>query len=171
MQALGCNALGLTGADLNLIKSVKRPVNDIDYGFVGDIVNVNADILSKLIDEGIVPVVAPLTHDGKGQLLNTNADTVTTKLAIALNRHFRVKLIYCFEKKGVLYDPDNEDSVIPEIQIEKYAEYKSRGTITDGMIPKLDNGFDALQHGVSKVFITSVESLSQKDISGTELVL
>jgi acetylglutamate kinase len=171
LQALGSNALGLTGADLNLIRSVKRPVKDVDYGYVGDIVNVNADILSKLIDEGIIPVVAPLTHDGKGQILNTNADTVTTKLAIALSKHFNVTLIYCFEKKGVLSDPADENSVIPVIDTEKFDTFKLQGIITEGMIPKLDNGFDALQNGVYKVFIASVESLFQKKWAGTELLI
>ncbi|MDP4187309.1 MAG: acetylglutamate kinase [Bacteroidota bacterium] len=170
LQALGCNATGLSGADLNCIVSTKREVKEIDYGFVGDIKKVNAALLSKLLDMNVIPVMAPITHDGKGQLLNTNADTIATRVAIAMAPFFETNLILCFEKKGVLSNNDNDDSVIPSLTHEYFEELKSKKVIKEGMIPKLDNGFAAIRQGVKKVIITNFNSLSEQNISGTELV-
>lgn len=155
LQARGVNALGLTGADLNVLRSDKRPIKDgIDYGFVGDVKEANSDILAKLIADGIVPVMAPLTHDGQGNMLNTNADTIAQETAKALSKHFDVTLIYSFEKKGVLRNADDDDSVIPHITREEFQAYVADGTVQGGMIPKLENAFQALDAGVKKVIIT-----------------
>lgn len=154
LQAKGVNALGLTGADMNAIHSHKRPVKDIDYGFVGDVDQVNAGILAELIHKGIVPVLAPLTHDGEGHILNTNADTIAGETAKALAEHFDVTLIYSFEKKGVLKDADNDDSLIPHLNEQEFKDYVADGTIQGGMIPKLENAFEAIHAGVGKVIIT-----------------
>lgn len=155
LQARGVNAVGLTGADMNVILSVKRPVKDIDYGFVGDVKQVNAEALVSLISHGVVPVMAPLTHDGEGNMLNTNADTIAGETAKALAEAFDVTLVYCFEKKGVLRDENDEDSVIPVITPELFREYVAQGVIQGGMIPKLENSFSAVEAGVSQVVITS----------------
>lgn len=168
LQAKNCNALGLTGADLGLIRAKKRPVTDIDYGFVGDIEEVNIRELKILLDENITPVVAPLTHDGNGFLLNTNADTIASELARELSNHFSVYLFYCFEKKGVLLHPDDESSVIYELNPSLYNQYKTEGKINAGMIPKLDNGFRAKQAGVKEVLITNTENIATG--RGTRLV-
>lgn len=155
LQARGVNALGLTGADLNVLRSDKRPVKDgIDYGFVGDVKEANSSILAKLIADGIVPVMAPLTHDGQGNMLNTNADTIAQETAKALSKHFDVTLIYSFEKKGVLRNAEDDDSVIPHITREEFQAYVADGTVQGGMIPKLENAFQALDAGVKKVIIT-----------------
>lgn len=154
LQAKGVNALGLTGADMNAIHSHKRPVKDIDYGFVGDVDQVNAGILAELIHKGIVPVLTPLTHDGEGHILNTNADTIAGETAKALAEHFDVTLIYSFEKKGVLKDADNDDSLIPHLNEQEFKDYVADGTIQGGMIPKLENAFEAIHAGVGKVIIT-----------------
>lgn len=155
LQARGINALGLTGADLNVLRSDKRPIKDgIDYGFVGDVKEANSDILAKLIADGIVPVMAPLTHDGKGNMLNTNADTIAQETAKALSKHFDVTLIYSFEKKGVLRDAEDDDNVIPHITRQEFQQYVADGTVQGGMIPKLENAFQALDAGVKKVIIT-----------------
>lgn len=155
LQARGVNALGLTGADLNVLRSDKRPINDgIDYGFVGDVKQANGQILAKLIQEGIVPVMAPLTHDGQGNMLNTNADTIAQETAKALSPYFDVTLIYSFEKKGVLRDAEDDDSVIPHITRPEFEQYVQDGVVQGGMIPKLENAFQALDAGVSKVVIT-----------------
>jgi acetylglutamate kinase len=155
LQRLGINALGLSGADGNVIQGIKRPVKDIDYGFVGDLVpaSVNAALLQQLLDAGLMPVLCPITHNGQGQLLNTNADTIASAVAVALAPNYTVKLHYCFEKNGVLRDVADEQSVIPEINPIKYAELKAQGTIADGMLPKLENAFAALNQGVSQVII------------------
>ena len=129
LQALNVNALGLTGADMNLMRSDKRPVKEVDYGFVGDVKEVNADLLATLIHQGIVPVLAPLTHDKQGHLLNTNADTIAGEAAKALAKHFEVTLMFCFEKKGVLRDAEDEESVIPEIDREAFQRYVKEGVI------------------------------------------
>lgn len=165
LQALGLNALGLTGADLDYMRSDKRPVKEVDYGFVGDVKAVNASLLADLIGKGVVPVLAPLTHDGKGNMLNTNADTIAGEAAKALSRFFDVTLVYCFEKKGVLLDENDDDSVIPEITRPLFEEYVKKGIIQGGMIPKLENSFAAINAGVSKVVITKADELG-KD-SGT----
>jgi acetylglutamate kinase len=170
LQALGTNALGLTGADMNIIEAVKRPVLDIDYGFVGDVVGVNAGLLSELISDGVVPVVAPITHDGEGQLLNTNADTIASELAVSLSSRFRVRLIYCFEKKGVLVDEADDNSLISVLSVEDFEEMKEEGVIFGGMIPKLFNGFGAMKQGVDSVVVTNASALSGGS-GGTRLTL
>ena len=161
LQALNVNALGLTGADLNYMRSDKRPVKTVDYGFVGDVKEVNADLLADLIQRGVVPVLAPLTHDKKGNLLNTNADTIASEAAKALAKSFEVTLVYCFEKKGVLMDPENEDSVIKEINHSQFEEYVAKGIIKEGMIPKLENSFAAIESGVKQVVITKADLLGE----------
>lgn len=165
LQAEGVNALGLTGADMDIIRSHKRPVKDIDYGFVGDVETVNGELLADLIQKGIVPVIAPLTHDGKGHILNTNADTMAGETAKGLAQYFDVTLLFCFEKKGVLKDPDDDDSVIPYINEETFKQLVNEGVIQGGMIPKLENSFDAIHAGVSKVIITLSTAIDGK--SGT----
>lgn len=160
LQALRVDAVGLTGADMNLILSRKRPVTDIDYGFVGDIKEVNFRTLSELLNQSYTPVLAPLTHDGEGNLLNTNADTIAAETARALAYDFNVRLIYCFEKKGVLMDENNENSVIQNLDRELYQQYKEEGIIKEGMIPKLDNAFCARASGVQEVIITSASEMN-----------
>ncbi|MBR3717265.1 MAG: acetylglutamate kinase [Bacteroidaceae bacterium] len=155
LQARSINALGLTGADLNVLLSDKRPVREVDYGFVGDVKQANVDVLADLIHRDIVPVMAPLTHDGKGHLLNTNADTIAGETAKALSAYFDVTLVYCFEKPGVLLDENDDASVIPSINRKKYRELVEQSIIFSGMIPKLDNAFSALDAGVKQVYITS----------------
>ncbi|MBK3517465.1 acetylglutamate kinase [Carboxylicivirga marina] len=171
LQALNKQAVGLTGADLDLVRAVKRPVKDIDYGYAGDVTGVNTEQIEDLIKNGVIPVVAPLTHDGKGQMLNTNADTMAAELAKAFASVFRVSLVYCFEKKGVLSNPADDDSLIANLSYEMFDEYKESGVINDGMVPKLDNGFAALKRGVSEVFITNIKGLSSGLSSGTLLSL
>ena len=168
LQALGSNAIGLTGADLNLVSANKRPVKEIDYGFVGDVEDVNSRELRLLIDENVVPVIAPVTHDGNGNLLNTNADTIASEIAIELSGYFNVRLIYCFEKKGVLVDAKDDNSLIYELETELYEKYKHAEIINAGMIPKLDNGFRAKRNGVKEVIITNAKSLSSGQ--GTRLI-
>lgn len=159
LQASGCNAIGLTGGDGDMIRAHKRKHASIDYGFVGDIDSVNTDLLQNLLEGGISIVAAPITHDGEGQLLNTNADTIAQEIAKALSSSYEVRLIYSFEKKGVLMNVDNENSVIPRISSSYYAELKEKQLIFAGMIPKLDNAFAALQNGVHQVVIGSAEEL------------
>jgi acetylglutamate kinase len=154
LQANGVNALGLTGADMNAILSHKRIVKDIDYGYAGDIDKVNGKQLSNLIEHNIVPVMAPLTHDGKGLILNTNADTIAAEVAKALAEFYEVTLIYSFEKPGVMRNPSDDNSMIPVITAHDYAQYKAKGIISGGMIPKLDNAFGAIRAGVKEVIIT-----------------
>ncbi len=158
LQARNTNALGLTGADLDLIRARKRPVVDIDYGFVGDVEDVNTRELRLLLGENVIPVVAPLTHDGQGLLLNTNADTIASRLGIELSHYFKVLLFYCFEKRGVLANPEDESSVLSELSKSEFAQLKNSGIISSGMIPKLTNGFDAMQNGVSEVLITNPDN-------------
>lgn len=161
LQALGVNALGLTGADMNLMRSEKRPVKDVDYGFVGDVKEVNADLLATLIHQEIVPVLAPLTHDKQGNMLNTNADTIAGEAAKALAKHFDVTLMFCFEKKGVLRDENDDESVISEIDRIAFKQYVEEGVIQGGMIPKLENSFDAIDAGVKQVIITQASEIHQ----------
>ncbi|MFA9391043.1 MAG: acetylglutamate kinase [Prolixibacteraceae bacterium] len=167
LQALGCNAVGFTGADMDIIRSVKRPVKEIDYGYVGDVIDVNTRELSMLMEQGVTPVMAPLTHDGKGLMLNTNADTIASELATALSQRYKVYLIYCFEKDGVLANPDDDTSVIYELDSPLYQQYKAEGTIGAGMIPKLDNAFRALNNGVTEVLITNANNLTRPSAKGT----
>ena len=159
LQARGVNALGLTGADMNVMRSVKRPVKEVDYGFVGDVEKVDASLLSDLIYKGVVPVMAPLTHDGKGHMLNTNADTIAGETAKALAALFDVTLVFCFEKKGVLRDENDDDSVIPLITPAEFKQYVADGVIQGGMIPKLENSFAAIDAGVSEVIITLASAI------------
>jgi acetylglutamate kinase len=175
LQALGCDALGLTGADAGIIKSQKRPVKQIDYGFVGDVTAVNAPQLASFLQDNLTPVVAPLTLNiADGGLLNTNADTMASAVAVALAQDFDVNLTYCFEKKGVLANPDDDDAVIPTLTPESYAAFKAEGVINKGMIPKLDNAFDALQNGVARVTICHADQLGEAletANAGTKIVL
>ena len=162
LQAKGVNAMGFTGADMNVIRSVKRHVKEVDYGFVGDVEKVNAELLGSLIRQGVVPVMAPLTHDGQGSMLNTNADTIAGETAKALAELFDVTLVFCFEKKGVLSDENDDDSVIPVITPELFQEYVDKGIIQGGMIPKLENSFSAIDAGVSQVVITLASAIHQE---------
>lgn len=159
LQALQVNALGLTGADMNIMRSDKRPVKDVDYGFVGDVKEVNADVLASLIKQGIVPVLAPLTHDKRGHMLNTNADTIAGEAAKALAKYFDVTLMFCFEKKGVLLNEQDDESVIPEIDRVSFQKYVDEGIIQGGMIPKLENAFQAIDAGVKQVIITQASEI------------
>lgn len=155
LQANGVNALGLTGADMNVMHSHKRPLKDgIDFGFVGDVDKTDGAMLSKLIEEGITPVMAPLTHDGQGHILNTNADTIASETAKALAPFYDVTLIFSFEKKGVLRNPDDDNSVIPVITRATFIQYKEDGIISGGMLPKIENALSAIDAGVSRVIIT-----------------
>ena len=149
----------VAGADMNAILSVKRPVKDVDYGFVGDVKEVNGKMLSSLIAQGIVPVMAPLTHDGKGNILNTNADTIAGETAKGLAPYFDVTLVFCFEKKGVLSDENDDDSVIPVITPELFRKYTDEGIIQGGMIPKLENSFSAINNGVRQVIIKQASDI------------
>ncbi len=170
LQALDVNALGLTGADLNYMRSEKRPVAEVDYGFVGDVKEVDADMLANLISKGVVPVLAPLTHDKKGNLLNTNADTIAGEAAKALARYFDVTLMYCFEKKGVLANENDDDSVIEYINPATFEKLVAEGVIAGGMIPKLENSFEALKAGVKQVVITRADLIKDNN-SGTTIKL
>ena len=161
LQARGMNSIGITGADFDLIRAKKRPVGEIDYGFVGDVKNVNTSELRMLINENITPVIAPLTHDGEGNLLNTNADAIASELAIELTNYFNVYLFYCFEKKGVLMNPNDDDSVIYDLDSDLFRQYQEDGIISAGMIPKLENGFRAKRNGVKEVLITNPENIAE----------
>lgn len=171
LQAHNCNALGLSGADLNSIQSVKRPVEDIDYGFVGDVEKVNSRMLSLLLNNAVSPVFCAITHDKNGQLLNTNADTIASEIAIALSRDFETDLYYCFEKQGVLMDVNDENSVIEHIDSKKYRQLKEDKIIADGMLPKLHNCFNALDRNVSKVCIGSIKMISGQNQKFTTISL
>lgn len=159
LQQMGINALGLTGADMGVIKSEKRPVKDVDYGFVGDVKSVDGERLASLVKDGVTPVMAPLSFSSEYGLLNTNADTIAAETAKSLVPYYDVTLTFCFEKKGVLMNEADDDSVIPVITRELYAKYKADGIITGGMIPKLDNAFDAIDSGVKRVVITRADML------------
>ncbi len=171
LQAYSCNALGFTGADANIILAEKRPVKDINYGWVGDVKSVNVPTLQALLTQGIVPVIAPLTHDGQGHMYNTNADTMASVLAGALSQFYKVRLWYCFEKPGVLKDAEDDSTLIEKLFHSLYQAYQQSGIIKDGMIPKLDNGFAALKQGAKEVIIGAASALGQDNFSGTQLVL
>jgi acetylglutamate kinase len=160
LQAMQCPAIGLSGADGNAILAHKRIVKDIDYGFAGDIDAIGVDTFKHLLSGALVPVCCAITHDGRGQLLNTNADTIASSLAAALAPHYRVRLQYSFEKPGVLLDPSDDHSVIPHLNKASYQQYKEAGIITDGMIPKLDNAFAGLDAGVSEIVIGNPASMA-----------
>lgn len=160
LQAKSCNAIGLTGADANIVKANKRPVkNGIDYGFVGDVESVNGETINALIKTGLAPVIAPLSHDGNGNMLNINADTMASVSAVALSKFFEVHLVYCFELKGVLENFEDKNSVISDITSEKYLDLKNKGIISKGMIPKMDNSFEAINSGVTSVRICHADDL------------
>ncbi len=172
LQALGCNAIGLTGADANLIPAKKRPVKEIDYGFVGDVdpTDVGVDNLRLFLDHGLSPIMAPLTHDREGHILNTNADTVASVLAIALSPFYQVRLIYCFEKKGVLENIADEDSVIQLITRPTYRQLLEEKKLFEGILPKIDNAFAAIESGVHEVLIGDAKDLLQntsRETTGT----
>jgi len=160
LQALGADAIGLTGADADIILSAKRPLKSgIDYGFVGDVKCVNGQKIARLIEAGLIPVIAPLTHDGQGNMLNTNADTMAQETAKAMAKLFDVTLIYAFEKPGVLSNPDDDHSVIPTINATDFERLKADGTISGGMVPKIDNALAAIHAGVKRVVITSAQAI------------
>lgn len=170
LQSLNCNAIGLTGADANIIPAVKRPVRDVDYGFVGDVKtgDINTAVLAALLQQNITPVIAPLTHDGNGHVLNTNADTIASSLAVALSELYDVRLIYCFEKNGILTDVNDEDSVISLITKEKYNQLLEDKKLFDGILPKIDNAFAAIDNGVSEVLIGHADDLLQNLTAATK---
>jgi acetylglutamate kinase len=163
LQSLGCNAIGLTGADANLLKANKRVHATIDYGLVGDVDSsaFSAESWKGLLDENLTPVIAPITHNGQGQLLNTNADTIAQEIARGLGKEYKVHLVYSFEKSGVLMDTNDESSVISKITRPHYAALRQKGLIFAGMIPKLDNAFTAIDSGVQKVIIGKAEELDK----------
>ena len=169
LQGLDINAIGLTGADMNIIKSHKRPAKPVDYGWVGDVDKVNGEALATLIRAGIVPVIAPLTHDKEGHLLNTNADTMASETAKGLADYFDVDLVYCFEKTGVLRDENDDNSVISTINHEDFAQLKADGIVSGGMIPKIENALSAIDCGVKSVIITQASSLHDLN-AGTHIV-
>lgn len=171
LQASDCNAIGLSGADADLIRAHKRKVKDVDYGFAGDVDAIAERTLSLFLNQGIVPVFSAITHDKKGQLLNTNADTIASELAKGLSADFKVELIYCFEKKGVLKVIEDQNSVIEKIDESYYAKLKADQVIVEGMLPKLDNCFDALQNGVQKVLIGLPELIGNRSLKHTRLIL
>lgn len=159
LQSHQCNSVGFTGADGNTIISKKRPVNDIDFGFVGDIESINLEVLTLLLKNQITPVFSAITHNAKGQLLNTNADTIASEIAIAFSEQYKVELYYCFEKNGVLQDINDNTSVIEHIDNEKYTSLIKADVISEGMLPKLDNCFHAIKSNVEKVCIGKPEML------------
>ncbi len=161
LQQFGCNATGLSGADGNVILAHKRVKGDVDYGFAGDIDKVNSELIDGLLKQDIALVFAPITHDGKGQLLNTNADTISQEIATAMSSLYEVHLVYGFEKAGVLLNAEDDNTVIKEINLEYYAQLKADNVIFAGMIPKLDNAFTAINKGVRKVIIGKAENLQQ----------
>ncbi len=174
LQAHGVNAIGLTGADANVIRSHKRPpvtlnAETVDYGYVGDVDAVDSQTLSRLIEAGITPVLAPLTHDGSGHILNTNADTIASEAAKALAHDYDVTLIFSFEKKGVLSNPDDDESVIPTITRTLFQQYKADGVISGGMLPKIENALSAVEAGVSRVVITLATAIDGRH--GTVITL
>ena len=171
LQSYHCNAIGLSGADGDAIQAHKRPVKDIDYGFAGDVDGVNSKMISKLLNADLTPVFCAMTHDGKGQLLNTNADTIASELAIGLSEIYETTLYYCFEKKGVLLDVKNDESVVKHINSSTYQQLLADGIIADGMLPKLENCFHALQNQVNKVCLGDMEMLSPKSTLFTTLIL
>ncbi|MCS7005479.1 MAG: acetylglutamate kinase [Cytophagales bacterium] len=174
LQSLGIQALGVTGADLDIIRAQKRSPQPIDFGFVGDITCINVPILQKLLEWKITPVFAPLTHDGKGNLFNTNADTIAQEVAVALSQYYEVKLIYSFEKKGVLSNPNDEESYIRFINTASYKQLLSSGIISGGMIPKMENAFEALKRGIASVMIVQADylkSVREEEFIGTKITL
>ncbi len=176
LQAKGSNAIGLTGADGNIIKAVRRPVKDeIDFGFVGDLdeQSVSSAMLDNLLKADFVPALCAITHDGDGQLLNTNADTIASAIAIAMSHLYETRLVYCFEKKGVLKDVNDDDTVVREIKADEFEGLKADGIVAGGMIPKLHNAFEAIKKGVAAVYIGKADELSElrEGEFGTKMLL
>ena len=160
LQAMGADAIGLTGADANVIQAHRRPLkNGIDYGFVGDVDKVESSKIAHFIDKNIVPVIAPLTHDGQGNMLNTNADTMASEMAKAMADHYDVTLLFAFEKPGVLANPDDDTSVISSITRDDFVRLKADGTLSGGMLPKIENALQAIDAGVRRVVITSAKAI------------
>jgi len=171
LQQHNCNAIGLSGADANCIKAHKRIVKDIDYGFAGDVDEVNDSIIKVLLENNLIPVFCAITHDKKGQLLNTNADTIASEIASGLAKYYQVVLTYCFEKKGVLKDVNDDNSVIDNIDSKSYEELKNKNIITDGMLPKLENCFYALNNGVAEIIIGNPSVIVNNNQQYTSLKL
>lgn len=174
LQSKNCNAIGLTGADGNSILAEKRKAGAVDYGYVGDVRAVNSTFIKTLLEAGVTPVFAPLTYDKEGNILNTNADTQASSVAVAVSGDFKVNLIYCFEKKGVLSDASDDNSVISNLNPELYEKYKKEGVIYEGMIPKLDNAFSAIKNGVNQVIICHADELFdavELGMAGTKIVI
>jgi acetylglutamate kinase len=168
LQALGCNAIGLSGADGNAILSKKRGASAIDYGFVGDIETVNNSLIINFLENDLIPVFCPITHNGQGQLLNTNADTIARMMAVSLAQNFEVTLKFCFEKNGVLLDPTDDASGLSMLDFETYERRKAAGVISEGMLPKLDNAFAAKSGGVREVWVCGLEGISGQN--GTQIL-
>jgi acetylglutamate kinase len=171
LQALNTDAIGLTGADINSIKSVKRPVKEVDFGFVGDVKSVAYRSINKLIEADFTPVFCAITHDGKGQLLNTNADTITSQIAVGMSHLYETSIYYCFELNGVLEDINDKNSVIKYIDANLYKDLLEKGIIADGMLPKLENCFDALNHGVSTINMGNTAMLTKENDNFTRITL
>ena len=171
LQAMGTNAIGMSGADANSIHAHKRPTTTIDYGFAGDVDGINADLIKNLLGLGTTPIFCALTHDQKGQILNTNADTIASTLAVGLSDLYTVTLNYCFELKGVLKNITDNNSVIKKIDSKSYETLVAKGIIANGMLPKLHNCFEALKHGVSEVRIGNMGLFEKENANFTKLVL
>jgi acetylglutamate kinase len=169
LQAQACNAIGFTGADGNSIVSEKRPIKEVDFGFVGDVLKVNTETMNVLIENNVTLVFCAITHDEMGQLLNTNADTIASELAIGFANQYKTELYYCFEKNGVLQDINDDNSVIEDINTATFESLKNQGLIAEGMLPKLDNCFHAIKHNVNKVCIGTSEMLSKSSTKFTTI--
>lgn len=171
LQALNIDAIGLTGADINSIKSEKRPVKEVDFGFVGDVKGIAHNSIDKLIKADFTPVFCAITHDGNGQLLNTNADTIASTIAVGMSKIYETSIYFCFELNGVLRDFNDKNSVVKVINSKTYQKLLEDKIITDGMIPKLDNCFDALNNGVSRVNIGNTSMLTKENDNFTTITL
>lgn len=171
LQSLNCNAIGMSGADANAIKAHKRPVKEIDYGFAGDVEGISNKMLSSILELGLTPVFCALTHNQKGQLLNTNADTIASELAIGMSINFETTLYYCFELNGVLQNFEDKSSVIKNINSDSYKTLIADGIIADGMLPKMQNCFHALNNGVKEVRIGNLGLFEKANTNYTTLVL
>ncbi len=171
LQALGCNALGMSGADANSIQARKRPIKEVDYGFAGDVANVNAEKLNQILQIGLTPVFCALTHNGKGQLLNTNADTIASEIAISLSTNYHIVLYYCFELPGVLEDIKDPKSIISKINGDSYQKLVDKGIIAQGMLPKMHNAFASLKNGVREVRIGNLNVFQKEKDNYTTLVI
>ena len=169
LQARGVDACGLSGCDMGVVVSHRRPVGEIDWGYVGDVEHVRADVLAMLLDAGVTPVISPITCSTAGELLNTNADTVAQTVAVGMSAVYETELVYCCEKRGVLLDVNDDDSVIAEITPDRFAELRTRGIVADGMLPKLENAFRAIDSGVRSVAICSADRIASPGYGGTTL--